>query len=57
VEVPKMGTSADEGRDPVVLGRQSIGPVSDPLSGRSGHNITGSSEYWRLTMLADSQAD
>jgi hypothetical protein len=52
-----MGTSADEGRDPVVLGRQSIGPVSDPLSGRSGHNITGSSEYWRLTMLADSQAD
>jgi hypothetical protein len=32
-------------------------PNADPLSGRSGHNITGSSEYWRLTMLANSQAD
>ena len=27
------------------------------LSGRSGHNITGASEYWRPTMLANSQAD
>ena len=29
----------------------------DPLPGRSGHDITASREYWRVTMPANSQTD
>ena len=29
----------------------------DPLPGRSGHDITASREYWRVTVPANSQTD
>src|SRR5665811_967182 len=32
-------------------------PYTDPLPGSSGHDITASREYWRVTMPANSQTD
>ena len=32
-------------------------PVEDPLPGSSGHDITASREYWRVTVPANSQTD